>query len=321
MRAMRLTDRQMTPRKWAKALLVILAFFILDFAIIYPFYRVHLLIHPHRQPMELTEAQTGTPVERVTFQATDGVELAGWFVPNPTSRATIICSHGLGANGASTWDTVRFLHDAGFNLFLFDHRGHGQSGGQVTTMGPLEVLDFLGAVDYVRSRPEVDPERIGAYGCSMGAGVVIGAAVESPHIQAVVADSVFADLGDVVRRIGTVWVRRSDLSFSWGQPMLWAAWLWTGQDLNSYEPVTVIGQISPRPVLLIHGELDNGACTVANAQALYAAAGEPKTLWIVPGAGHCEAHRTVPTEYEERVLATFESLLSVSPVEECDCHR
>jgi len=318
---MKLTDRQMTPRKWAQALLVILAFFAIDFAVIYPFHRAYLLTHPYRHPVELTEAQTGTPVERVTFQATDGVELVGWFVPNPASRATIISSHGLGANGTGMWDAVQFLHDAGFNLFLFDHRGHGQSGGRFTTLGPLEVRDFLGAVDYVRSRPEVDSERIGAYGCSMGAGVVIGAAAQSPHIQAVVADSVFADLGDVVRRMGTVWVRGSNLSFSWGQPMLWAAWLWTGQNLDAYEPVALISRISPRPVLLIHGELDNGACTVANARALYAAAGEPTTLWIVPGAGHCEAHQIASIEYEERVLATFRQLLPAGKGEECDCHR
>ena len=318
---MKLTDRQMTPRKWAKSLLVILAFFIVDFVIIYPFYHAYLLTHPYRQLMELTEAQTGTPVERVTFRATDGVELVGWFVPNPVSQATIIASHGLGANGPGMWEEVRFLHDAGFNLFLFDHRGHGQSGGKFTTLGPLEVQDFLGAVAYVRSRPEVDPERIGAYGCSMGAGVVIVSAAESAEIKAVVADSVFADLGDVVRRMGTKWVRGSDLSFSWGQPMLWAIRLWTGQDLDAYEPVAVIGQISPRPVLLIHGELDNGACTVANAQALDAAASEPKTLWIVPGAGHCGAHRTAPDEYEERVLATFKQLLPGNLTGECDCHR
>jgi alpha-beta hydrolase superfamily lysophospholipase len=318
---MRLTDRQMTPRKWVKTLLVILACFIVDFAVIYPLYRAHMLVHPCRQSTELTEAQTGTPVQRVTFQATDGIELVGWFVPNSASRATIICSHGLGSNGASMWDAAQFLYDAGFSLFFFDHRGHGQSGGRVTTMGPLEVRDFLGAVDYVRSRSEVDPERIGAYGYSMGAGVVIGAAAESPHIQAVVTDSVFADLGDVVRGMGTVWVRGSNQSFSWGQPMLWAAWLWTGQDLDSYEPVALISRISPRPVLLIHGELDNGACTVANAQALYAAAGEPKMLWIVPGAGHCGAHWTAPAGYEERVLATFERLLSADQSEECDCRR
>ncbi|MDY7041940.1 MAG: alpha/beta fold hydrolase [Chloroflexota bacterium] len=316
-----LTDRQMTPSKWARALLVILAFFVVDFAVIYPIYRAHLLTHPHSRPMELTETQTGTPVERVAFQATDGVELVGWFVSNPASQATIIGSHGSGANGPSAWSAVRFLHDAGFNVFLFDHRGHGQSGGRYTTLGPLEVRDFLGAVAYVRSRPDVAPDRIGAYGFSMGAGVVVVAAAESPDIHAVVADSVFADLGDVVRRMGTVWLRGSNRSFSWGQPMLWACWLWTGQDLDAYEPVAVIGRISPRPVLLIHGELDNGACTVANARELYAAAGEPKALWIVPEAGHCGAHLSAPAEYERRVLATFRVLLPTDSVEECDCHR
>jgi fermentation-respiration switch protein FrsA (DUF1100 family) len=62
-------------------------------------------------------------------------------------------------------------------------------------------------------------------------------------------------------------------------------------------------------VLIIHGERDNAACTVADARQLYEAAAEPKELWIVPGAGHCSAHYFHTKEYEARVLRFFDQAL------------
>jgi fermentation-respiration switch protein FrsA (DUF1100 family) len=88
-----------------------------------------------------------------------------------------------------------------------------------------------------------------------------------------------------------------------------ASWLWTGYPIHTFKPVERIADITPRPLLLIHGEEDNGACTVADARRLYRAAGEPKELWIVPGAGHCNAHALFPAEYEARVRGFFDEAL------------
>ena len=91
--------------------------------------------------------------------------------------------------------------------------------------------------------------------------------------------------------------------------MLWAGQAWTGERLATYNPEELVARISPRPLFIIHGEHDNEACTVADAHRLYEAARPPKTLWIVPGAGHCGGHGAQPAEYERRVLAFFDQAL------------
>ena len=86
--------------------------------------------------------------------------------------------------------------------------------------------------------------------------------------------------------------------------------MWTGECVAAFKPESLIARISPRPVLIIHGELDNAACTVDDARRLYRAAGDPRELWIVPGAGHCGAHAAAPQAYEERVLGFFDRALA-----------
>ena len=138
---------------------------------------------------------------------------------------------------------------------------------------------------------------------------MIGAAAESSAIKAVVAESAHADLGELWTRFGYVGVRGTWVHWSWGGLMRGATWLWTGCAVSDFRPETLIAQISPRPVLIIHGEHDNGATTVADAHRLFAAAQTPKELWIVSGAGHCNAHALFPETYEERVLAFFDQAL------------
>lgn len=302
-------DREMSPRKWLKAAGIVVGTFVLVYIVIYPLFRSYILAYPHRWTADLSEVEVGTSVERFMFPATDGVELAGWFVPGDGSGATIVSSHGSHANGPINYPAYEFLHRAGYNMMFLDHRRHGQSGGKATTMGPREVRDLVGAVAYLRTRPDVDPERIGAIGCSMGSAIVIGAAAQDPNIQAVVAEAVYADMEDLWDRFGRVGIRGTQLGWSWGLPMRWGMWLWTGERVAAFKPEELIGQISPRPVFVIHGELDNAACTVDDARRLYQAAGDPRELWIAPGAGHCSAHALLPEEYEARVLDFFDRAL------------
>jgi alpha-beta hydrolase superfamily lysophospholipase len=305
----------MSPKKWLKALLVVAPAFILLTVAGMQLVRTHVLVHPPDWTVELDAAKAGCPVERVRFTSTDGIPLVGWFVPGAGgapasgSGATIVASHGSHATGPGYYFSVAFLRDAGYNVFVFDHRAHGQSGGKTTTLGPLEVRDMRGAVAYLAARPDVDPRRIGAMGCSMGSAVSIGAAAEDTGIRAVVADSVFANAREVWERWGQVRVRGTRLRWSWGWLMRAGAWVMTGYPVGTFSPEELIGEISPRPVLLIHGEYDNGACTVADAKRLYQAAGEPKELWLVPKAWHCHAHTLLAEVYEERVRSFFDEAL------------
>ncbi|WP_420642128.1 alpha/beta hydrolase [Candidatus Leptofilum sp.] len=167
------------------------------------------LIQPLRQPLWGTPDQVDMPYVDVTFPATDGVRLSGWFIPAPGNSlrkgATLIMVHGWGWNrlgeaatdvvanmiGASQVDLLRLahsLHNDGFNVLMYDGRNHGESGSQPPMQfGEAEAQDVLGAIAYLHSRPEVAANRIGAIGFSAGANTVLYTLPETNEIQAAIA--------------------------------------------------------------------------------------------------------------------------------------
>ncbi len=303
----RFSDPRMTPTKWLKTVGLVITPFVIMLAVGLVVLDALFIVRKPHGVVELTPELVGHPVEHVTFPATDGVELVGWFIPRPDSQSVIVLSHGSGSNGPSLWlwGHGRFLYEGGYNIFVFDHRGHGQSPGRVTTLGPREVRDFVGAVRYLGSRADVDVEHIGAFGISMGAGVVLAAAAEESAIEAVVADSVLADLGVTVRdRMGKVDTRWGQIRY--GTLLLGLLNLITGENLANFRPIDAVPRISPRAVFLLNGADDWTGTNPDDARALYAAAGQPKELWIVPGAGHGMAYHIAREEYEERLLAFFD---------------
>jgi dienelactone hydrolase len=139
----------------------------------------------------------------VSFPATDGVELRGWFIPSATEPApAVVFVHGWiwsrAGNAAGRVPFVdrdvdflpatRALHDAGFHVLLFELANHGESGKRPPlTMGRWEARDFNGALNYLRGRNDVDPERIGALGTSAGANTVMYAIPDGPPVKAFLA--------------------------------------------------------------------------------------------------------------------------------------
>jgi len=83
-----------------------------------------------------------------------------------------------------------------------------------------------------------------------------------------------------------------------------------GADVARARPLEAIARIAPRPILLIHSADDDNATTpVEGARRLFAAAGEPKELWVAPRGGHVGAINAFPEEYRARVLAFFRDAL------------
>jgi fermentation-respiration switch protein FrsA (DUF1100 family) len=253
-------------------------------------------------------ADLGLPFEEVSFPARDGLTLRGWFIPaaDPTARRTVIFGHGHAGSMDPDLKYAPHFRARGFNVLMFDFRGHGRSDGHYTSMGCYERRDMLGAVDYLEQRG-LGP--IGVLGFSMGGAVGIGAAGECPAIRALVSDGAFARVSETLQQGG----RRMGVP-GWAIALVspLTAWLLQrrlGCRLSEADPIRWIGRISPRPVFLIHGEAD-AYISVAQVQAMYEAAGEPKELWIAPGAGHRLVDEVYPEEYLARVLGFFERGLS-----------
>jgi pimeloyl-ACP methyl ester carboxylesterase len=254
-----------------------------------------------------TPDEFGLQFEDVTIPALDGVQIHGCWIPSEkillgqpveNERAVIIL-HGHG--GSLDWDVHRApaLHEAGFNVFLIDFRAHGQSQGRLATFGYLERKDVVAAVKFLLGR---GVKSIGLMGFSYGGIASMLSAPICPEIKAVVTD------GGPIRMKTALRARAIELHVPpiLAGPLAWLTFTITslrlGVNLFRYEPVRWVAQIAPRPILFIHGELDQYC---PDFDDLYSAAGEPKELWRLPGVGHTMASEVHPQEYQARVLEFF----------------
>ncbi|HLZ29758.1 MAG TPA: alpha/beta hydrolase [Chloroflexota bacterium] len=245
--------------------------------------------------------------EDVSFPAAPSdqgsVQLSGWFfsaagVGGGGQAPAVVLCHGIGTGRRECLPIALRFAAAGYNVLCFDFRAHGRSDGQFSSVGLHETNDVIGGVQYLKQRPEVDPKRIGVVGFSMGAVATIQAAAQCADIAAVVADSAYASFLEAVRYSFRVVARLPHFPIA-SVAMHWAKWL-VHVDPSALRPVDVIGRISPRPILVTHGTLDE-IVPLNHAYTLFKAAEEPKELWIVPGARHVEARDLDPDDYFERI--------------------
>jgi fermentation-respiration switch protein FrsA (DUF1100 family) len=265
-------------------------------------------IHPKQNSYDwsLREYPALQPTS-VRFTTRDGVMLAGRFFPG-RSRSTIILSHGYGDNQDQMLLWADFLQAAGFSVFTYDMRSRGESGGDAVTLGAREQSDLVSVVDYLVTRADVDAQRIGALGVSLGGSVTLLAAAQDPRIAAVVDDSGFSDAANVVSTSFQVFLHIPAFPFA-PVTIRFAQWR-MGANMNEVRPVAHIGRIRPRPILIIHG-LDDTAVPPDNSERNYAAAGDPKEIWWVPGAEHVRAIEVAPDEYKQRVTQFFVDALGL----------
>lgn len=254
-----------------------------------------------RQPTRSTPAVLGLAFEDVKLSTSDGLTLAGWWIPakDPATKRTLLVCHGVGANRDDLFRFYQFLHDGGYHILTWDWRGHGLSDRAKVTFGLNERRDIRAAIDWVKKEKATQAGWLGAFAISMGAGIVLQSAREAPEIQAFVMDSPFASI-------------RSMLPFQfrffpeWIHPpvtMLTAfyAWLVLGTSIDSVAPIDHVAALAPRPLFLVHGTAD-AVIPHQQTEALGRAAGEPKEVWIVEGMPHTCVHEYDTAEYERRVL-------------------
>ena len=280
-----------------------------------PLLNLGLGVHPPTFKTEDDPGRYGLQYERVAFQAVDGLTQRGWFIPAASTegssrepspagcRATIVVGHGYPFDKANILSHVLFLHGR-FNLLLIDFRYFGESEGVYTTAGLLETRDVEASVAYLKERTDVDPHRIGAMGFSMSAAAFILA--RHPDIRAIVADSPYASLEDLIGR----------QFFFLPGPTKWPlvaltklyARLLLGVEVEAAAPAQVVRELAA-PLLIIHGEADS-QIPVEHARHIYAHANPARAdLWLVSGADHGQAHAIAGPRYEVRVRTFFERLL------------
>lgn len=262
-----------------------------------------------RSPDKTLPSTYQLPYEEVNFYNKDKLKLKGWFIFREKDTPVVILCHGLGANKSDLLGIARFISDAGYNVFLFDFRGHGESQGKFTSFGYLEQRDLEGAVDYVQQRQGLEKASIGVLGVSMGASVAVMTAAKDKRIKAVISDSSYQDLYSSLLRHTEVFYHfpRIPLGF-----FLRLAYLVRfGIDPEYVSPCQVISAISPRAVLIINGASDIRV-PAENAKILFENSRNPKELWIIPGAGHAEGSNRYYGEYRKKVLEFLSGNLQTS---------
>jgi fermentation-respiration switch protein FrsA (DUF1100 family) len=241
-------------------------------------------------------------VEEITFLSEDGLRMAGWFVPSQNG-ATIILLHPYGGNRLSMRWHAEQLVGAGYGVLMYDERASGESEGTYRSYGWEDPRDVGGALAFLRDRQEVNMEKVGIAGCSIGAQIALQSAVPYPELGAVWAD-------------GPSSVRAADMPspenplmalFKFGNYI--ADWTYEVKlDLKAPPPmIEIIGQIAPRPILLVGGgrPLDFVGSEEGNVRKYANYAGENAQVWIIPEAVHCDGPDVQPEAYSQKMIAFF----------------
>jgi hypothetical protein len=245
----------------------------------------------------------GFPADQIAFKSSLGYTLNGWFSPGSQHPETVIVVlPGDSANTQYALPDAAVLAQAGYSTLIYEHRSCAnprliQSGGY------YEAADLTSAVAYLKSRSDV--RDIGVLGFSSGGTAAILAAARQGDIEAVIAEGGFASMDEDILQSPT-----PDNPLDWLVRRLVLLFLRIdlGVDPSAISPRAAIGQISPRPVLLIYGEYEAGP-----GREMYAAALHPKELWLVPGAGHGGYQTADPREYDRRIVVFFDRAFQGGP--------
>jgi dipeptidyl aminopeptidase/acylaminoacyl peptidase len=214
------------------------------------------LTHPKREAINATPANEGLTYNDIRFKSReDNLTLSGWLLRSQENEKTVILAHGYRKNrlqnDVPALAIAKDLVSEGCNVIMFDFRNSGISDGNLTSVGQYEVQDLLGAVDYVKSQPELN-QKIILMGFSMGASTAILAGAREPAVSAVIADSPFADLNTYLNENLSIWTELP--SFPFNKAFFIVVPKLTGLRVDMVSPISEISNLSGRKLLLIHGE-------------------------------------------------------------------
>jgi uncharacterized protein len=287
------------PRRALFALGGLLAVYLLVFPIGFAY------VTTHAGRAFVPENRLGAPSENVSFETSDGLTLKGWYVPSRNGAAVISFPGRAGSQKPAA-----MLARHGYGVLVFDRRGEAQSEGEPNAFGWDGERDVKAAIDYLQTRSDVDPDRIGGIGLSVGGEMMLEAAAEDHDLRAIVSEGAGAraysdSIHEIDYQENTDPV--SELLYTAGTAVRVGALSALTNQAPPQSLESLVGRIAPRPVMLIaapnskHGEELN--------RDYYAAAKEPKTLWEIPESKHTAGLDARPREYERRVTGFFDEAL------------
>jgi uncharacterized protein len=260
-------------------------------AVIFPVAIAYIVTHAARAKVPAVDL--GASHEDVEFKTSDGLRLKGWYIPSQNGAAVISFP-----GRTSSQKRAKLLARHGYGVLLFDRRGEGESEGDPNTFGWQGERDIHAAVAFLHSRPDVDPDRIGGIGLSVGGEMMIEAAAESSALKAIVSEGASSRSVRDELANGSGWQELVGNSVATGATALFT------NNLPPRSLKSLVPEISGA-VFFIYGERGQPAEQGAN-NSFYAAARGPKEIWEVPGSKHIGGTEAQPLEYDRRVTAFFD---------------
>jgi fermentation-respiration switch protein FrsA (DUF1100 family) len=226
-----------------------------------------------------TPQDFGLAYEEVWFEAEDGVKLHGWFVPKP-GAPVFLWFHGNAGNISHRLENIKLLVDeVGVQVFIFDYREYGRSAGSISREGTFR--DATAAYRYLTHTRGIPASDLILFGRSLGTALATDVALKGP-CRALILESPYTNSQEMAR--------------------LYAPFMFDWRPRVPYDNLGRIGGVKV-PVLIIHGAHDE-IIPVDMARRVFAAAPEPKELYIIPASHHNDTYLVGGREYIER-LRTF----------------
>lgn len=241
--------------------------------------------------------QVGAAWEEVRFAAADGVPLTGMWLPARPGpgKGVVVQFHGNGENMTSHFLFVWWLTLEGWDVFAFDYRGYGASGGRKSLAGAVE--DGAAALRYARGRAGGRP--LVVVGQSLGGALALASLERDggEGLAALVLDSTFASYRAIAReKLGLFWLTR---------PLRYPLSFLVGDGLSAER---FARRRRPVPLLLFHGQGDP-VVPLHHGRRLFDAAAGPKEFVLVPGEGHTEALGDRRADHKDRLLSFLAAAL------------
>jgi fermentation-respiration switch protein FrsA (DUF1100 family) len=270
-----------------------------------------MLLQPYRRTTEYYRKRTAIlrpsdldlPCEELTLKTPEGIPLRCWLIPaRDKARGTVVYLHGVSECRIVGLPMAKLLHDLGYNVFLYDSRRHGDSGGKYCTYGFYEKHDAVSIISHILGRTDIHAGRIGLFGSSMGAAVAIQVAAIDPRVVAVVAESGFATLRTVFddyqkRMIKLPWHYLRNLVIKRSEHLAHFR-------ANAVSPLEAVKDIHV-PLFILHGTADDLIAS-RYSEVVFANAHPPKELWLIEGAKHNDMADVGGEEYTRRILGFIE---------------
>lgn len=290
------------------------------------------LYYSRHKPYTVTPEKYGYNFQNIKFKSrSDQVNLKGWFIESDSNqlnsssgRPVIILVHGHNSNMGEVSHVDQIGHiaspllDTGFSTFSIDLRNHGESGDlQPISMGFHERKDVLGAVDYLKANAaklNIDVNRIGVWGKSMGAATAIHAAAvkenDDHSIKALFVDSPFA------RSIDPIYLRLKNDNVNTVLQDMIVFWIRKIPELDiaTFNPEEQLKYIQS-PIYFVHSEND-AVVEAKDSKRMYEVYKEKNphldaTLWLTQASKHVYSAKEYTKEYKKRLVEFFKSHLKI----------